>query len=466
MESENKYLVSLVRKHSIYENKKDVYLYTYVSTLVGKNSIDEKYFIDEEGSKYPNIDNWEELLKEDYSYACIGQISLQEMAERAHMPVSNNLENICNAYHEDAKNYCYLAFMNQKEDKRLIALDIEKLKQNARYIKHVDNNQLIEDNCDIDEIQSIYSHKKNDYVDNLGMIKVSKLLPKLIGEMPSQKESIKKLLVEINNNQLAQDIKRDSILLFGLNNSTKRNILKEICFYINRPLLVIETQKNSNNFERYIGELLLHLHNNWKGDIKKIENSIVFFENMDKPSKNKEKVLKVIQKFIDGENYYISENFKISTDKMINILDFSIPKRKQIGFTNKEEYIEELKNLKKNILKFDFIKKMPILITLNDLQPIDFKTQLKLSPLSPMNIKKENFQKLGTNLVFTEGVYNTLAQSIYDKKIDQREISNIISELTYPSFAYILENRKKVEEIKIDKNTLEDNNKYKIKYKK
>lgn len=188
-------------------------------------------------------------------------------------------------------------------------------------------------------------------------------------------------------------------------------------------------------------------------------------------------------KFLDGTTYKATENMQhsfstvdINTSKMIiissgafsdvykslkvNDIGFSTPNKKAKTIQPKlEDFVE------KGMIPDEFMGRFPVIVHLNDLGKQSFINIMNCSNESPLKIEKENFKKFNIDLEFTEPAKEAIATKAEKLKTGARGLKGIVLETTHRSFEYASDNKDNIEKIIITKETVENNENFKVKEK-
>ena len=531
MVDEDRYLASLMQRHHIAQ---DIYLYTYICTVVGNNDLEYNYFIDEQGNEYPNIDSSEDLL-DNYPYVCAGHLTVEDAYEIYHFEEVDDFQEVLDSYAEENQNYMYMAFLNMAGEKQFLTFNLNKLETMANnslihfteenietYINNVNNNvysidelkflqfNLLKNSNDVVKLLKLIrsklngnekdiqqtekeelkkekgkeSKKKREYINNTGIINVNKMVNDIKKTIIAQDDPIRKLVVEMTRLNM-NDNKNQGILLSGSPYVGRTELLRLVSEKLDRPFLIIDSTKLPVTGGKTIEQYLWELYKKCDGDLRKVENAIVYFEEIDNKSFRLKddiygtRILNQYLNFLDGTTYSVSENtdnkdkIKINTSNMTSVFggEFTdvFSSSKQIGFKMQEDNYNNIPPMnefvKKGMMTYEFMSRLPVIIRMNDLNAKDLKEILKISDKSPIKNQIETFNNLGVKLNFTENAYNYIAENAYKIKQGALGLKNIVSNVTYQPFDLILSNMGKIEEITIEKETIDNNKKYKVKYK-
>ena len=250
----------------------------------------------------------------------------------------------------------------------------------------------------------------------------------------------------------------------------------------------------------YVGEdvenILLKLIEAADYDISRAEHGIIFIDEIDKISKKGENVsitrdvsgegvqqalLKIIEGTVasvppqGGRKHPNQEMLKINTSNILFIcggafvgLDKIIEKRvavSSMGFGAKIMSSEEkdLENLYKelhpdDLIKFglipEFIGRLPVHVTLNNLTKEDLKRIIREPKNSILRQYETSFQLDGIKLTFTDDAVDAIATQSFEQKTGARGLRSIVENLML-GISYELPSRHDVKEVTIDRNCVE-----------
>ena len=278
------------------------------------------------------------------------------------------------------------------------------------------------------------------------------------------------------------------MLITGSSGVGKTKLLQLIAKYLDRPFLFIDsTQLTSTGIVgKDIEEYLWDLYVSCDYDLEKAERAIVLFDEIDKKrsSSNGDHVgrgvLNTLLKFLDGTTYSACENSQhkepgtyvdIDTSNMIviasgayedlyhstdkHVSGFETPsevkKNKEIG---PEDFV------KRGDTPREFMRRMSVIVHLNDLYDKDFTEILYKSNESPTKIEQEKFKKLNTKLTFTDECMKKLGKVAYEKGLGVSGLVGEVEEITWQPFVDVISNQGEYEEIIISDKTIDDNTNY------
>lgn len=323
--------------------------------------------------------------------------------------------------------------------------------------------------------------KEDDILD------VEALYKEITKTLIGQDEPIRRFLIETA--RLLMDDEKNGILLSGPPGCGKTELMKLFAQNVNRPFLTIDsTQLTMPGFVgKDIEEYLWELYEMCDRDIDKTENAIIYFDEIDKKgSANKDDisgqgVLNQLLKFLDGtiykarESVYGFEGVDIDTSNMLVVAGgafsdvYKAPINKHVGFNNdlrEKEYKPTINDfVEKGMMTKEFMRRFPIQIKINKLTKEDMINILKKSKKSQTKHQIRNFEKIGVDLRFTEGALEDISEKAVKLDMGASGLDSVVTEATFKAFDYALSKRKEIDSITITKETIENNEDFKVKLK-
>lgn len=307
----------------------------------------------------------------------------------------------------------------------------------------------------------------------------------------AQDEPARRAIVEIS--RLADSRKKGyGILLTGESGVGKTLLMSLIARNTSKPLLIIDsTQLTAPGFVgKSIEEYLWDLYESCGKDLKKAENAIIYFDEIDKKgSPNKtdmsgQAVLNTLLKFLDGTSYVACKNqqrqtnensIKISTENMIVVaggafLDVYKQKDKtKLGFTSPEEKANEhtvepeiSDFVTKAMMTKEFMGRVPVIVHLNNLDVDGLRRILLNSEESILKLQEEVFRNKGVKLTTKDGYILSISQNALARKIGARGLNKLIADSTWVAYDEICSNPGIYEEVILTEETVENPKKYQL----
>ena len=229
-----------------------------------------------------------------------------------------------------------------------------------------------------------------------------------------------------------------------------------------------------------IEEKLWELYEKSGRNVKRAEQAIVFFDEIDKKGSDKKSdvsgqgVLNVLLPFIEGSTYDATPNVQMKRQSVpINTANMTVVfggafsdvyknllVQNQMGFGG---VISKKPTYRKATTK-DFVDKAQMtdefmgrvtVIRLNDLEVEDIKRVMLESDESALKIQEDIFKKLGVKITFTPGFVERVAKNAYDKKSGARGIDSVVDDCTWKAFDEVYSHPGDYEEVIIDEKAVD-----------
>ena len=298
-----------------------------------------------------------------------------------------------------------------------------------------------------------------------------------------------KRMIEINLNK---DIpSRFGLIVTGSPGSGKSEIFNQFAKIVNVPIQFVDSTQMTEAGYAGMGAAayMEKLYRDYKGDMKKISDSFIVFDELDKIKEHKgEQGADVngkgaqdsLLKFMDGTDYDLSQlgmghpNVTINTSRMTPIA---------IG-AFAELLREEIMRIKAFGDKSDSSEKQDKILTTDDLIEYGMGDQLmgrlyvdvQLDRLnvpalvrvmdesanSPLLVQQAIFNAMGVDIIFEDGYKQAIAQKAYDAKIGCRALYKYIADTTYLPIPEISRNMGKYKKLILTSDTVKDKHNYKL----
>lgn len=371
--------------------------------------------------------------------------------------------------------------------------DLELLKNELLYYRSIVKELLnlvafemngVRDN-ELDDSDTVSVEKVDDGSKKviLSDINIDELVGLVTKTVVHQDDAVRRLVLEIERN-LESDGEKDGILITGSTGVGKTMTINLIAKYLDRPVKIIDSTQLTvpgyvgKSIEDYLYELLCDCN----GDVKRAEQAIIFFDEIDKKGSEKKSdisgqgVLNVLLKFLDGTEYDVTSNRqilgqvqKISTKNMLVLAGGSFADvyknsgPKQIGFLDEEkkEYVPSATDfVEKGMMTKDFIGRFPIIIHYNDLDTKALVDVLVNSEASPLKRERDVFSKAGVKLTVTEDYMEAVARAAINMETGARGLKGIVKNTTWPSYDKVKSESGVYREVVLDEKTVSDNKVY------
>ncbi len=301
------------------------------------------------------------------------------------------------------------------------------------------------------------------------------------------------------------EIDKSNILMIGPTGTGKTLLARTLAKKLDVPFAIADATTLTE--AGYVGEdvenILLKLIEAADYDISRAQHGIVFIDEIDKISKKGENVsitrdvsgegvqqalLKIIEGTIasvppqGGRKHPNQEMLKIDTSNILFIcggafvgLDKIIEKRISVSAMGFGADIEkkENKNLEMlyrelhpdDLIKFglipEFIGRLPVHVTLNNLSQSDLKRIITEPKNSILRQYETSFELDGIKLIFTDEAVNAIAEKAFKEKTGARGLRSIVENLML-GISYEIPSMKGVKEVIVDRENVEKRTEPKI----
>lgn len=352
--------------------------------------------------------------------------------------------------------------------------DLRKLRENIRL--HREDLDVLLDQVDMlvttgdvlegvevtDAPKKVEEFRKPKKVKIPNYIDIDTLRDKITATVKGQDDHVERIITEIIRKDRNPEAKSRGILLTGSTGIGKTTIMKLIAKYLDKPFFEIDTL--GLTVPGYVGkdieEELYRIYEDAGRNLTKVENSIIYFDEIDK--KNSEKnsdvsgrgVLNLLLKFIEGKKYSAVKDMKhggetvtIDTSNMIvfvsgaynDVYNRLKAEHDGIGFGNTVKKGDVLREAtSEDFIKLanspdEFIGRV-LIIKLDDLTDEIFKEILTDSEDSELLRQIELFKELGVELTYTEGFLMKLVENAKKKNTGARGLKNAVEDATWAAY--------------------------------
>ncbi len=313
---------------------------------------------------------------------------------------------------------------------------------------------------------------------------------KIVGQDEAKKDVISAIFM----NKLSDNPNdRNSCMLVGPTGSGKTLLAETVSEYFEMPIEIIDTTQLT--IPGYVGanieDFLARLLEKAKGDLKRAENGIVVFDELDKKGSEKNEdvsgkgVLNVLLPFLQGTTYDVKYNNRtvhFNTSKLTifatgaftdvakgkqNNSTLDAYKSTKVGYNSilKETSSEDIKYEKLEIEDFVKYGNMPIEIMgrfstiaqLTGHTKESLKAILTDSNISALLSEKNKLSKIGIDLSWTEGYIDAVAEKAIKLKTGGRSLKSTIEKSIKEARWYVIENIDEFKAIILTDKTVENN---------
>lgn len=506
-----KYLATAMKRYKLKEN---YYLYVSSHYIIGNYNEQTKVFEDEFGNNYLNILDSNSFLKNiGLFFNIISLKDLNSVVEEENLTLKEKLDK----FEDLAKSSMILSLNDGTDSKRLITINLEKLidMEDSGYFdeeeEYEEDNEnmspeieelildIVCDKYDIEELKEIKRSLTKVYndiesaIDTIDLkvegplleeettqeseknslvtdsetkqictykdIDIDDVFLKVTESLICQDEAARRLIVEMVRKEMNPIKKKEGILLVGATGVGKTKLATLVSKYFERPFKKINT--TSLTVPGYIGrdieEELWDLYESCGYDLEKTEQAIIFFDEIDKKSSNKNSdisgkgVLNLLLPFIEGSVYEATDNMhskkrtvKIDTSNMIVLLAGAytdvlnnLVENGKVGFNG------SVGKIKREATAKDFVKKGLVpdelvgrisIIKLKDFYAEEIKKVMLEGSDSAIKIQEKIFAELGVKLTFTDAYSYLIAKRAEERGTGARGLNAIIDESTWCAF--------------------------------
>lgn len=320
-------------------------------------------------------------------------------------------------------------------------------------------------------------------------INIEETFNKVTKTLIAQDEPTKRVITELARKEMCPRKRSEAILLYGPTGVGKTKMVKLIAANMNKPLIIVDSTQLT--IPGYVGknieEVLWDLYIKCGKDLKKAENAIIYFDEIDKKGSEKKDdvsgqgVLNVLLPFIEGTTYDAALDSRASTTVVkMNTTNMTVivggafsdvlkhlVLTSQIGFdtekysTTSPVYREaETKDfVEYGMMTNEFMGRVTP-IRLNDLGREEVKRVMLESDESALKTQVELFKELGVNLTYTSGYVDKVVDDAFKLKTGARSLNGIIDRTTWRAFGEAHSHPGKYKSIQLTEETVEDPTKY------
>lgn len=372
----------------------------------------------------------------------------------------------------------FINYMNTKEYDKLLGV----LKEMRDSFGEVEKEESAEKQVQVKE--KVVPEPKKDEID------VKDFYLKTRKKIIDQDDALLDIITAVKMDQYAENPSdRSRCFIIGPTGSGKTEILKTLGEYLDKPFIKIDTTQLTT--PGYVGGTieqqllrLIHLSN---GDIKKAENGIVVFDEIDKKCNSRDELfgkgfLFTLLPFLDGTDYTIPVGIKenqifntsnltvFASGSFLEIIKNHSLEKKSIGFNSeiKTENITKSKIEAEEIFKMsgmpdEFIGRFPVVVQLNELSTESLIKILEQSEISQLQAEKRKLKHLGVDLSWEEKYVEAVA--IEAKKLNRgaRSLKKIVEKTIKYMRREILMNDNKYSSAILLEETVQNPKIYKLK---
>ena len=330
---------------------------------------------------------------------------------------------------------------------------------------------------------------KNTTTSSLKRYNMIEMYDKIRRTLIAQDEPLKRVITEIIRKEENSNGRKRGLLITGATGVGKTKMMSLIAENMDKVFFKIDsTQLTIPGYVgRSIEEYLWDLYIKCGKDMKKVENAIIFFDEIDKKGSSRKEdisgrgVLNTLLPFIEGEEYNACDdvrtkdrNVKINTGNMTVIFggaftdvyrnlsrnDCVIGFGKDVDQNKKERPASVDDFIEKAKIPDEFMGRVSI-IKLNDLDIDAIKRILLESDESAIKIQQDLFKKLGVKLTVGDDYIDEVAKRAFERRTGARGLNSVVDETTWVAYADAYSNIGNCSEIILGKDTVDNPKVYK-----
>lgn len=339
-----------------------------------------------------------------------------------------------------------------------------------------------------EETDTLEQEIKEEININKNEIDVKDFYDKTKKKIIGQDEAIKEVIIAAKMDQYAKTpSEKNRCFIIGPTGTGKTEIVKCLGEYLDKPSIKVDTTQLTT--PGYVGgtleEVLARLVGVAGGDIKKAENGIITFDEIDKKCGSEDKLfgqgfLYTLLPFLDGTDYAITFNGKRMNFNTSNLTIFASGSfseiikntsldKKSIGFgikaDNKEDspYLNPDEIFKRASMPEEIIGRFPVVIQLNSHTEESLTKILVESDISQLKAEQRKFEHLGVELNWEEKYIEAVAKEAIKANIGARSLKKIVEKSIKDLSWEVLTNPKKYNSATLLEETVSNSKVYKLK---
>ena len=318
-------------------------------------------------------------------------------------------------------------------------------------------------------------------------INIPELYKYLKQRIIGQDEAIKQILSTLDRNYNIDNYRnKTNIFLIGPSGSGKTEIFRSIAEKINVPITIEDSEQYSA--VGYVGasvdDMLANLYHKADGDVKLAERGILVIDEIDKKlSSDKDnvsgnRILTSLLSLMEGANYRIDVNGNYTNPKYVdfntNYLNVVllgacsdlVTSHKHLGFNNnlveRDKYNDiDVDRLEQYGFSAEFLRRVSI-YKLNELSIDNLVDIMTKSSNSVLKSYYDYAKKKNINLKISDDAIRKIAEVAHSKGIGASGIKATLNEILNDAFFEAEYNKDTYSGIKVDKESLKNNNPYKL----
>ena len=360
---------------------------------------------------------------------------------------------------------------------------IKKLKK-----QEMDNVKAVQKNYQaVLRNSPVKKEEKNTVNKESSIINVAEAKEYLDERIIGQENAKQRIISAVWNKQIANEIQVDLpsyCLLVGPTGSGKTLLAKTIAEYLEIPSIIFDTTQLTTT--GYVGDSitdsLTRLLSEANHDVKKAEQGIIIFDEIDKKGSDSNKdivgkgALNALLPYLDGRTYYLQVNEKqipFKTDKLIIMATGSFAeaiRMKQhknysstsVGFTTETENNTPLVELtSEDLIEYggipkELVARIPVIVTLEAHTKDSLKEILCHKNISPLYKNKEALHYANVFFEWTDDYVEKVASKALELGYGARSLNNIVENTIMKAKWEVLSNMHDYSGFMVTSDTVDD----------
>ena len=360
---------------------------------------------------------------------------------------------------------------------------IKKLKK-----QEMDNVKAVQKNYQaVLRNSPVKKEEKNTVNKESSIINVAEAKEYLDERIIGQENAKQRIISAVWNKQIANEIQVDLpsyCLLVGPTGSGKTLLAKTIAEYLEIPSIIFDTTQLTTT--GYVGDSitdsLTRLLSEANHDVKKAEQGIIIFDEIDKKGSDSNKdiagkgALNALLPYLDGRTYYLQVNEKqipFKTDKLIIMATGSFAEAIQmkqhknysstsVGFTTEtENNTPSVELTSEDLIEYggipkELVARIPVIVTLEAHTKDSLKEILCRKNISPLYKNKEALHYANVFFEWTDDYVEKVASKALELGYGARSLNNIVENTIMKAKWEVLSNMHDYSGFMVTSDTVDD----------